>query len=374
MSRVFKTELSVLEAQKRLLRVGALVLKEFDAMSKDKISVGVTFVLPIILIIVAALAAFPQSEPDIIWVFDYDNSELSNRLIADFRNNTESFVVLDSHRNVITMEEAKELIPTESLSAIIIIPEGFEQQIQEKGETQINISVDGIDFMAMTATEGAIDGTLVQFQLGQGVFQSEVFFFPVLFPEQPEDILTAAAPPIMALALFASMNLIATQSIVGDLPLKRILVSPTRRVEVVFAKTIAYSSLGFFQGLIALFLVRFVFQVPFRGIFIDLFFVVFLVELTGVTIGLFFSSVSTTRLQAAQLFLLYFIMGMVVMQQLRIRFLLWMFPGEQGQVAIYNIAYRGMSIYECLPQVFFLSFNAGLFFLLTLYFYNKRRD
>ncbi len=365
--------------QRRINRIGALVWKEFDFMSKDLVSIGVLFLLPVVIIWIAAaadVATLFASEAEPIWIIDYDNSTLSRKLVETFHNQTEDFIVTDSHTANITEELAREIIPTTELTAVLIIPLGFEDDLSVNGSTILQLMIDGLDSITAMTVEGKISGVLVRFQfteLESLTLEPELFYFPVFIPEPSNEVLQAAAPGILAFSLFASINLICSQAIVGDVPLKRILVAPTRRYEVIIAKVIAYSALAFFQALFSLFLVEFVFGTEFRGAFIDIFLVVFALEVSGVCIGIFFSTVSTSRLQAAQLFLFYFILAMLIQMMLRFPFIIPFLPADSGMTAIINIAYRGQSIIDNLDKLLNLGIVAVGAFLLSVYWFQYRR-
>ena len=376
-----KRDLSIIRMQKRVNRIGALVWKEFDFMSKDLVSIGVLFMLPVVIIWIAAaadVATLFEEDPQPIWIIDNDNSELSNSLISVFYNKTESFVVKDSHTSPleITEENAKLQIPTNNLTAAIIIPSGFEDDIRVNGSTTIVILLDGLDAMASGIVSGQINGVLVQFQFSELenlTLAAELFYFPTLVPGTSDSILESAAPSILGFSLFASINLICTQAIVGDIPLKRILVAPTRKYEVIIGKVIAYTSLAFLQSLSSLFLVEFLFDTPFRGVFLDIFLVIFIIEFSGVCIGIMFSTLSSSRLQAAQLFLFYFILSMLIQLQLRFPFILPFLPIDSGMSALVNVAYRGQSILSNLPELFNLGLVSVLAFGFSLYWFQFRR-
>ncbi|MHA1972081.1 MAG: ABC transporter permease [Candidatus Hodarchaeales archaeon] len=361
-------------------RIGALVRKEFDFMSKDLVSIGVLFLLPVVIIWIAAVADVGDlftSDPQPIWIIDNDRSELSKRLVETFHNQSDKFIVTDSYTNNLTEDKALELLPSENLTAVIIIPNGFEDDLSQNGSTNIKIILDGLDSASASTAEGQINGVLVQFQfteLESLTLEAELFYFPVFVPE-PSDILQAAAPGILSMSLFASINLICTQAIVGDIPLKRILVAPTRRWEVILSKTIAYSALAFFQSLFSLFLVEFLFEASFIGVFLDIFLAVFTIEFSGVCLGILFSTISQSRLQAAQLFLFYFILALMIQMKIRFSFLLPLLPIEQGMDLIISIAYRGQSIFQNIDKMFNIFFVSFVCLGLSLYWFQyKRRE
>ena len=95
----------------------------------------------------------------------------------------------------------------------------------------------------------------------------------------------------------------AAQSIVGDTPLRRMLLTPTNRLEVIVAKVFGYLIIGFFQSLLLIALWVISFGLELNTDFLTLVIIMSLVALTGSTTGLLISSVAGTRLQANQMFL-----------------------------------------------------------------------
>lgn len=365
------------DLERRSTRITNLIRKELDFMSREKLSILVLLLLPVFIISVTGLAGFPDlAEPDSLWIIDEDNTDLSLQLINVLRAES-NFTVISTHEDSsISVEKGLNLLPTEGLSAIIFIPEGFESQLESNGTTRIDIYIDAYEMLDRLAVQASIQLALVNFQLDYGNFESEVFYFPIFEPEITDDILKLGAPSIVAMSLFASLNLLSSQSIVGDMPLKRILTTPAYRFEVIIAKTISYGAIAFIETLISLFLWEFVFggaQYT-KGIFIDLFLVCFFAALGGVTIGILFSVISSTRLQAAQLFLFYFIIGMVLFMNIRIPLLLTFIPFEQSSKAITTIAYRGLGLSSIIPQIFNSLLTIFGTFLLSIILFMRKKE
>jgi ABC-2 type transport system permease protein len=139
------------------------------------------------------------------------------------------------------------------------------------------------------------------------------------------------------------------------------------------AKNIAYSIVSVFQILISLTLLQ-VFNVPIYGLYVDVFIILFLCSLCGISLGVLFSSVAKTRLQAAQMFLFYFMIMMIITMMIRKPFVLPFLPLEQGQQAFSNIAYRGMALEEVGINVLYLLMNCAIFIGLTLIYLKRKKE
>ena len=179
---------------------------------------------------------------------------------------------------------------------------------------------------------------------------------------------------MVVMLLFASINLTCSQAVVGDIPLKRVLTTPTFRFEVIIAKSISYALISVFQVLIVMLLLEFGFGIPSRSTFFDLFAFLWLTSLSGISWEFYFPRFRRTRLQASYLFLFDFIIMMVLVYEIRVPAILPFIPVEHAHLGYTNLAQRGMTLLEVWPQVLGLIGFCGVIFGLTiLYFqYGKR--
>ncbi|MHA1731411.1 MAG: hypothetical protein ACTSU5_05685, partial [Promethearchaeota archaeon] len=88
------------------------------------------------------------------------------------------------------------------------------------------------------------------------------------------------------------------------------------------------------------------YNVEIRCTLFNLFLMLFLTSLSGILLGILFSSISSSRLQASQLFLFVFIMQLLVSMQVRIDSVLRWLPLEQSKLGFANLAFRGLSMLD----------------------------
>jgi ABC-2 type transport system permease protein len=142
-----------------------------------------------------------------------------------------------------------------------------------------------------------------------------------------------------------AIALISCQSIVGDIPLRRMLLTPTSKLEVIFGKITAYSIIGMIQGILLLVLWILGFQLNLRTDLVTLMIVVSLMALAGAVSGVVISSLSTSRLQANQGFL-FLLLGMMILSGMFIdvgvisEFL----PMNLGMQLIQETAFKGLPL------------------------------
>lgn len=366
------------DLQERRKRIFSLVRKELDYLFKDKTSVFILFFIPIICITTVGMSetgslGFMGGQSE-IWVLDFDDTDTSHEVIETL-NASESLVVRSNHEDPeVTLPNAQEELPKTQLKGYIIIGPGFETQLRANGSVNLTVYLDAINFITRLSTWAAIQLALSDYQINHFVFERDVFYFPVLEPEESINILEMAAPILIGMVLYATINLASSQAIVGDIPLKRLLTTPAYRAEVIIAKTLAYCIVGVFQILITVVMIKYIFPIKIYCTIFDLVVHLLLVSLAGTVLGIFFSCVSKTRLQASQMFLFVFIMMLLLEIQVRVDPLLRFIPMEQSALGFANLAYRGGT----LADVWEIELNLVLFctvlFVLSIVYFARKKE
>lgn len=401
------------QSKSRALRINSIIRKELEALRHDKIAIFILFFIPIILIGVLGTSQPRSDLMDVkVWVIDEDNSQKSNELIQTMkagmikpnvtgevigieRDFGEGIIMYD-----VNITNAIELLPTTYLDAYIIIPKGFEAAIKTNSSATLIWHFDAIDFTKKLIVELGMLTSLVQFQLNNMVFERDVFYFPEVRPEDAigagigdidmsggdlggglegmnidnATVLQLSAPIFVSLMLYVCINLVTTQAIVGDKPLKRLLTTPLYRSEVIIAKILAYTILSIIQIIITLLLLQY-FGVKFRCLWIDIFVLLLLNSISAICLGVFFSTISKSRLQASQLFLLAFFVMVVLQSYVRNPVFLKFIALEQCASAFSDLAMRGSSLINVLDNIGGLILQiVFLFTLTTVYIKYIKKD
>jgi ABC-type Na+ efflux pump permease subunit len=375
----------------RAQRIGAIVRKEISTLLSDKIAIFVLFILPVVLIVVVGTSQ-PRADlaASTIWIINEDNnSTKSHEFVVTFKNMT--FITVYATGDMapvmpefgqdnteamapVTLENARKALPTEYLSAYIVLPNGYQAELEANGTAHIEIYYDAIDLTGRILTDMFILLGTTNVQLDNLLLERDVFYFPEGRPHDLTgdlnlNLLEMGAPMMIGLILFMSMNLVATQCIVGDTPLQRLLTTPVFRSEVITGKVLAYSIMAVFQIIISLLILNY-FQITMNCLWIDLFLLLLLNSMAGICIGVFLSTISKTRLQASQLFLMFFFVMLIMEYYVRNQFFLLFIPLEQVRIAYSNMAYRGQTIVTVLPQLIYIAL-AGLFYYVINIIYIK---
>jgi len=308
----------------RISRILNLILKELESLFKDKQALLVIFLLPILVIVTIGLTSSSVEGKSTltIGVIDLDTSggypgqDLSENFTATLIN-----LIDDQGKkyvNVVSYTSAEynaslpwAALESGLLDAYIIIPEGFETAITTISVVYVNLTVDATNPIGQAGVLSAIIEAIAQFKVEHNFFADEIL--PTIYQGwSSTSTLFGAAAAVFGISIFGSTLMTSSQSVVGDVPLKRVLLTPARKTEVLAAKLFAYLLIGFFQILILISLSTFLFQMPIRGSVWALILLLFTLAFAGIAMGLFISVVSSSRLQASQYFLLVFIMMFVL--------------------------------------------------------------
>ncbi len=356
--------------RERRKRIFGLIRKELDTLRKDKVSLLILFFVPVLCIAVVGSGEVPFSNISAtIWILDYDNTTRSEQFVQLFAGVEGANVHSNYNESWVTLEACEGNITTNALDAYIILHAGFQADLLTNGTTSLPIYINSINFLKKISATAIILQGVVAYQVANGVFERDLFYFPEFKPEKGFNLLQAAAPLMVGLLLFATINLTTSQAIVGDIPLKRILTTPTFRIEVVIAKIVSYSIMSIFQILILLMLIEFGFGLAPHSTFFDLFFLLFLTSLSGITLGIFFSAISKTRLQASYMFLFSFIIFVVLVFMIRPEGALQVIPLEHARVGYANLAERGQTLLEIWPQLLGLGLFSLVIFGITCFYF-----
>ncbi len=262
----------------------------------------------------------------------------------------------------------------QQIDAYIVIPDGFEYNLTENYPTYIEVHYDGNDLFGSFSIQGIIQAGTILFRVSKLWIRSEVF--PGLVMEfSPEGgfIESIFGAFIVIFSSYLGIAMTSAQSIVGDEPLRRMLLTPTSRLEVVVAKVIGYVIIGFFQSLLLVTLWVLAFDLNLNTSFFSLVIIMSLSSLTGSATGLLISSVAGTRLQANQMFL-FVLFGTLILSGffLDVGILDRILPMNQGMNLLIDTAFKGLDIFQVIDRVLTLFAFSGIAILASTYIFSKK--
>jgi len=380
-------------------RIRNMVMKELRLIIKDKVALLLIFLLPAALI---GMLWFVTNEsslggmtmggpPDMgdggdtgnetisedavkIGIVDLDTTsgyygeeDLSENLTAFFEtmaNVTMFNATVDAHR----------ALYDQLIDAYIVIPDGFEYNLTENEPTYIEVHYDGNDLFGSASIQGIVQAGTIIFRASKLWIRSEVFPGVIIeFTPQGGYLESVFGGFIVIFSSYLGIAMTSAQSIVGDTPLRRMLLTPTSRLEVVVAKVIGYVIIGFFQSLLLVTLWVLAFDLNLNTSFISLVIIMSLSSLTGSATGILISAVAGTRLQANQMFL-FVLFGTLILSGffLDVGILDRILPMNQGLNLLIDTAFKGLTILEVIDRVLIL-FGFSAIAILTATFIFSRK-
>jgi len=286
-------------------RLLALVRKEFLHILRDRRTLGVMFMLPIIELVFLGYAATNDIEHLSTAVLDGSKSAASRTLIEAYRAST----YFDITFYVESERELAYLMDRGQVHAGMIIPADYDKEVATGGQAQVAFVIDGSD-PSVANTVLAASQSVGQAQSVRIVEQTTgidldslpgVQVRPRVWYNPELKSANFFIPGIIGIVLFFLTALFTSMSIVREREqgtIEQLIVTPIKPLELIVAKITPYVFISFFDVLEVLAIGVFWFGVPIRGNLGLLLGLSALFLLTSLGIGIFISSVANTQQEA----------------------------------------------------------------------------
>lgn len=288
-------------------RLTALVRKETKQLIRDKSSLGIGLVLPVILILLFGYGlSFDVNQARVGVVVDQSSPQINQALAG--LNGSRYLTRLEFHN----LPEAEQAIRDGEIDAILHFPSDFASQAQQ-GNAKVQLLLNGTSTTIATALEGYVAGALatapsIQFDRSPILATSSAVNIEqrIWFNESGNST-WFLVPGLMVLILtligaFLTGLLIARERERGTL--EALFVTPVRPFEIVLAKLIPYVVVGMIDIMICLVAAYFIFEVPMRGSLFSILSASFLYLIVSLLLGLTISGFAQSQFQASQIALL----------------------------------------------------------------------
>ncbi|NIY46148.1 ABC transporter permease [Cedecea colo] len=289
-----------------------VVIKEMHELRRDKISICMVVLTPIVQLIILGYAVNmdPRHVPTAL--LNYDTERMSQVFVTAAQN-TSYF----SMRQMASEEEANNAFVRGDVIFIVTIPQGFTEKLLRGEKPQILIQGDAIDPMTIGNALSAIvqaAKTMFLHDLPQALRSEEAsdnFELVIHRMFNPEGITQYnTIPGIIGSILSTTLILMTALSITREREngaIENLLISPLTSLEVIVGKITPFVLIGMFQSLLILISAVFLFNIPLLGNFFLLFMILVVYVFLCLSIGIAISSVAQSQLQALQMSSFYFI-------------------------------------------------------------------
>jgi ABC-2 type transport system permease protein len=288
-----------------LARLFAMLRKESLQMRRDRATVGLTVMLPLIQLFLFgyAINANPRHLPT--GLIAVEHSTYERTLVAALQN-TGYFDIRSFAES-----DAEEALARGDVLFVLNIPPDFSRRIDRGERPQVLMDADATDPTAIgnaTAAMVALNATVLNRDLpvGMQVNPPQPPFQVVLHARYNPEQITALniVPGLIGLILTISTLVMTSLAITRERELgtmENLLAMPVRPVEVMLGKIIPYVGLAYVQTLLILVVSVTVFAVPVRGSVPLLLFALGVFIACNLAMGFACSTMARTQMQAQQL-------------------------------------------------------------------------
>lgn len=288
-------------------RLKALIGKESNQLLRDKSSMAIGLILPMILILLFGYGLSFDLSNGRVGVVVQNSTPHSAQLISGL--NGSSYLSVTPFSN---FHDAQEAMGRAEIDAIVNVPSDFAAQ-RENGSADIQIITNGRSTSIASALQGYISGAFASAQAIQTDRSNAVSTVGTINVEQRIWFNESAnstwflVPGLIVLILtlvgaFLTGLLIARERERGTL--EALFVTPVRPLEMVLAKLTPYIVIGIIDIAVCLLAASLIFDVPIRGSLLSIVSASFLYLLVSLLLGLTISGFSQSQFQASQMALL----------------------------------------------------------------------
>jgi ABC-2 type transport system permease protein len=372
-------------------RLLSLIRKEFIQIARDPRTLVLTFVFPIMMLLLLGYAATNDVRNIPLAVYDQDKSDASRMLLDAYR----AADYFNFAYEVGSSEEIEKLIDSGAARAAIIIPPDYSKQINGNTPAQIGFIIDGSDpTLASTALSAA---TLIGQSRGVELVQQRMIMTGKSGLNNVIDIRTQVwynpemvsayymIPGLIGMILQFLTTILTATSIVRERErgtIEQLIVTPLKPWELVVGKITPYIIIAFADTIEVLIAGSLIFHVPINGNLSLLLLLSALFLVTTLGIGLFISTVANTQQEAMlttmftimpSIFLSGFFFPLAAMPQI-LQIISYVVPLRYFLIIARGIVLKGVGVEAIYPEVIALSIFAVVIMSAAAIRFRKRLD
>lgn len=329
-------------------RIIAILKKEFLQMRRDRMTLGLVFMIPLVQLLLFGFAIQTEVKHIPTVVFDQSLSRESRELLDSFSASG----YFDIKYTVNGYSDVNRMIDSGKAKIGIIFPPDFARSVNKGVSAQVQVLVDASD--NMVANQAIAIANSIGLLKSQEMLAQKVKIFPPydirVRPWYNPDGITAyyMVPAILGVVVTMTMVLLTSMAIVREREwgtLEQLMVTPIKPFELMLGKILPYIVLGYIQITVALLIGVTVFDVPIRGSLLELYLLTLFFITASLGLGILISNVAKNQMQAMQ-------MGFFVMLP-SIMLSGFMFPRDAMPRLIYYLS-------NLIPLTYYLDIIRGI--------------
>lgn len=358
------------------------ITKEFYHIFRDKKTLLIIFVLPIILVILFGFAIRSEVKDVKIAILDQSKDELSigltNKILAS--------TYFEHAAQINTEQEIEQGFKNSTFSVALIIPADFSRQFGSQNTTQVQIITDATNLNSATIVKqylSAIIASFTQDEIGSTSSGSPVNLSLRLFFNPELKDVYMFVPGLLALILMLISAIMGAVSLSKEKEtgtFNILKVSPLKTFHIIIGKLIPYLILSLVNVIIIIGMSVVIFHMPINGSYFLLFLVNMLFLLTALSIGVFISSITDTQQSALIISIVGLLLPTILLSgfiypidnmPLVLQWFCQIIPATWFIEAIKTVMIKGGGLALIWPQLLILSFMILFFIGISVKNYNK---
>ena len=296
-------------------RVGAMILKEFVQLRRDRITFATIVTIPLMQLVLFGYAINTQPRGLPTAVLLQESSDVGRSILKALEN-TKYFKVTHQVRDE---AEFDRLLASGEVLFAVEIPRGFERALRRGDRPSLLIAADATDPVATSSAMAALNN-LVQTALrndraipASGPPPFEIRQHARYNPAASSQL--NIVPGLMGTILTLTMLIFTALSVTREVErgtMENLLSMPITPFEIMLGKIVPYVLIGFLQATLMVGAGVALFDVPILGDLTLLALLSTLFIATNLAIGYTFSTLAQNQLQAIQMAMMFFLPNMLL--------------------------------------------------------------
>lgn len=318
-------------------RFKAIMIKEFIQMRRDKLTLAMMMIIPLIQLILFgyAINSNPQHLPTA--VVSADNSPLTRSIIQSVKNTG----YFDIKPEPVDEATGALLLKRGEIQFVMTIPVDFTRKLLRNESPAILMQADATDPAATGNALGSlttINQTALSLDLERGLsyllppssyslFPTTLSTYPYTTAQAPFEFVVHrvynpeintqynVVPGLMGVILTMTMIMMTGLALARERErgtLENLLATPAQPLEVMFGKIIPFIVVAYIQVTIVLLAAKFLFQVPMEGSLFLLLCCVLVFAASNLAVGIMFSTIARNQMQAMQMTYFFFLPSLLL--------------------------------------------------------------
>lgn len=336
-----------------LNRINGLIIKEFVLIKRDRGTIAMLVILPIMLLILFGFAINldPKNLPTAI--LDFDKTPLTRTIISNLYTSN-YFDIVDMTND---FGRIRQQLDTGNLSYAITIPADFSRKYIRGENPQFLVELDGSDPGSSAGALGNIEPILNQslkqfnekgLKVGESKRDLSINLIVHRLYNETNKSPFNIVPGLIGVLLTLTMVMLTSTAITSEFEtgtMELLLSTPLLPTEIILGKVIPYIVLGYLQLTSILIFSKLFIHIPIEGSLLLLYLSAAPFIIANLMVGMIFSTLAKSPMQAMQLSMFY---------QLPSMFL-------SGYIfSFYGMPQWAQWIGTCVPMTYFMRITRGI--------------